>query len=106
MKEKDKIKKAKDKVREVLDKEDCAEFVVITNNRFITCAKSQATLCVWLETLVDNMAHKCKIDKDVIKQAFDLGMIESKEEKSKYMEKMVLSSLKDLIDDMSKNLED
>ena len=52
------------------------------------------------------MVHSAKVDKDVVKQALELGMMDTKEEKLKYMNKMVLSSLKDVLEDMDKALED
>lgn len=106
MKEKDKIKNVKNKVKEVLDKENCNEFVFICNDRLVVCAKGQASLCVFLENFVDSMVHSTKVDKNVVKQALELGMMDTKEEKLKYMNKMVLSGLKDVLEDMDKALED
>ena len=106
MKEKDKIKNSKNKVKNVLNKENCNEFVFICNDRLIACVKGQPSLCVFLENFVNRMVHSAKVDKDVVKQALELGMMDTKEEKLKYMNKMVLSSLKDVLEDMDKALED
>ena len=106
MKEKEKIKNAKNKVKEVLDKDNCKEFVFICKDRLVVCAKGQPSLCVFLENFVERMVHSAKVDKDVVKQALELGMMDTKEEKLKYMNKMVLSSLKDVLEDMDKALED